>query len=114
MDTRMSTAPEYYSYTAVASSGVCQCPVHIIDPLFRPAYAWLLLSMPLLLLIYALNTAYLAAFASPTLFYYTNVVFHIVAGVGLTVLGAIRLVQWRRSSSGRVSSRAAIFASIAA
>ena len=42
--------------------------------------------MPLLLLIYALNTAYLAAFASPTMFYFANVVFHIVAGIGLSIL----------------------------
>ena len=41
--------------------------------------------MPLLLLIYALNTAYLAAFASPTAFYFANVVFHIVAGIGLAI-----------------------------
>ena len=34
--------------------------------------------MPLLFSVYALNTAYLAASASPTVFYYGNVVFHIV------------------------------------
>ena len=42
--------------------------------------------MPFLLLIYALSTAYLAAFASPTMFYYGNVVFHIVAGIGLLIV----------------------------
>ena len=41
--------------------------------------------VPLLLSVYALNTAYLAATASPTIFYYGNVVFHIVGGVGLVV-----------------------------
>src|SRR4051812_699774 len=39
----------------------------------------------LLLTIYALNTAYLAASASPTVFYFANVVFHIVGGVALAV-----------------------------
>src|SRR3954471_22477784 len=39
----------------------------------------------LLLSLYALNTAYLAASASPTLFYFANVVFHIVGGVALAV-----------------------------
>ncbi|HEU4936067.1 MAG TPA: multiheme c-type cytochrome, partial [Vicinamibacterales bacterium] len=41
--------------------------------------------VPLLLSAYALNTAYLAATASPTIFYYGNVVLHIVGGVGLVV-----------------------------
>src|SRR4051812_15433992 len=39
----------------------------------------------LLLSIYALSTAYLAASASPTIFYFANVVFHIVGGVALAV-----------------------------
>src|SRR4029079_2929665 len=70
--------------------------------------------MPFLLLIYALNTVYLAAFASPTLFYYSNVVFHIVAGLGLTALWSIRLVRWRPRSSGWSSRGMTIFVSIAA
>jgi Tetratricopeptide repeat/Cytochrome c554 and c-prime len=40
--------------------------------------------LPLLLSIYALNTAYLAASASPTIFYFANVVFHIAGGIALT------------------------------
>ena len=42
----------------------------------RSVRAW---RMPLVLLIFALNTAYLAAFASPTVFYFANVVFHMAA-----------------------------------
>src|SRR4051812_48627914 len=42
--------------------------------------------MPLLLSVYALNTAYLASSASPTLFYFGNVVFHIVAGIVLVIV----------------------------
>jgi lipoprotein NlpI len=41
--------------------------------------------MPLLLSVYALNTAYLAASASPTIFYFSNVVLHIVGGLALVV-----------------------------
>ena len=41
--------------------------------------------MPFLLLIYGLNTIYLAASASPTLFYFANVVFHIAAGIALAI-----------------------------
>ena len=44
-----------------------------------------------------LNTAYLAAFASPTLFYYANVVAHIVLGVVLAVPLGRRLASNRRS-----------------
>jgi Flp pilus assembly protein TadD len=36
--------------------------------------------------VYAVNTAYLAASASPTLFYFGNVVFHIVGGVALVIV----------------------------
>ena len=50
--------------------------------------------MPLLLSVYALNTAYLAASASPTIFYFANVVFHIVGGVALTVVW----LRWRGGS----------------
>ena len=41
--------------------------------------------------LYLLSTAYLAAYASPTLFYFTNVVLHIVAGVLLAAVGGARL-----------------------
>lgn len=54
--------------------------------------------MPLLLSVFALNTVYLAAFASPTLFYFGNVVFHIVGGLALT------LVWWLWSRRGPVPS----------
>src|SRR6185436_1388180 len=57
----------------------------------RGARSWW---MPLLLSVYALNTAYLAATASPTVFYYGNVVFHIVGGVAL-------LVAWLVWGKGR-------------
>jgi tetratricopeptide (TPR) repeat protein len=43
----------------------------------------------------ALNTAYLAASADPSLFYYGNVVAHIALGVGLTYVAARRLAQRR-------------------
>jgi Flp pilus assembly protein TadD len=43
-----------------------------------------------------LNTAYLAAFARPTLFYFANVVAHIVLGLALAVLLGRRLMARRR------------------
>jgi Flp pilus assembly protein TadD len=39
------------------------------------------------------NTAYLAAFASPTVFYMTNVMAHLVLGVGLAALFAVLLAR---------------------
>ncbi len=46
--------------------------------------------------LYLLSTAYLAAFASPTLFYFANVVLHIVAGIVLASIAAVRLARaWR-------------------
>ena len=59
--------------------------------------------MPLLILLYALNTIYLASFASPTMFYFANVGLHIVLGAGLTVAWAIRAVRWHRTSNGQPS-----------
>ena len=41
--------------------------------------------IPVLFSIYAVNTAYLAVSASPTIFYYGNVVLHIVGGIALVV-----------------------------
>ncbi len=59
--------------------------------------------MPLALLIFALNTVYLAAFASPTLFYFTNVVLHMAAGIGLAVALTLRAARrerpWQRGLS---------------
>ncbi len=48
-------------------------------------------------LLFLLNTAYLAAFASPTLFYFSNVVVHIVLGVALAVLLGRQFVRQRRA-----------------
>ena len=48
-------------------------------------------------LILLLNSAYLAAFAEPTLFYFTNVVVHIGLGVVLAVMLGRSLVRRRRT-----------------
>jgi len=48
----------------------------------------------ILFLVLLVNTAYLAAFASPTVFYMANVLLHLVLGVALAIAGAILL--WRR------------------
>ena len=45
----------------------------------------------------AVNSAYLAAFATPSLFYYTNVALHVIVGVVWAIAGAIWL---RRSLRG--------------
>src|SRR3982750_4669455 len=50
-----------------------------------------------------LNTAYLAAFASPTVFYFANVVLHIVLGVALAGFAALQVVR-RRVRTPRESS----------
>ena len=42
-----------------------------------------------------LNTAYLAAFASPTVFYFANVVLHMVLGVALAAFVAVQVVRRR-------------------
>jgi Tfp pilus assembly protein PilF len=47
-----------------------------------------------LFLLLLVNTAYLAAFATPTVFYMANVLLHLVLGVVLAVAGAA--VLWRR------------------
>ncbi len=57
---------------------------------------WLAAGVFLLLL----NTAYLAAFASPSLFYFTNVGLHIVLGVVLAVGFLFRLRDQVRTSAG--------------
>ena len=43
----------------------------------------------------ALNSAYLAATAAPTFFYFSNVVVHVALGIALSVLGAVWLVRTR-------------------
>src|SRR5687768_3588159 len=35
------------------------------------------------------NSAYLAAFASPSLFYFSNIVLHIALGIGLTIAAGV-------------------------
>ncbi len=47
------------------------------------------------LAILLLNTAYLAAFASPTVFYFANVVLHMVLGVALAAFLAVQVVRRR-------------------
>src|SRR3954451_5625911 len=42
--------------------------------------------------VFLLNTAYLAAFASPSLFYFTNVVAHLVLGIVLAIAYGRRLL----------------------
>jgi tetratricopeptide (TPR) repeat protein len=51
-----------------------------------------------------LNSAYLAAFASPTVFYFANVVAHMVLGVALTIVFAARLFRTRPSVFVLISS----------
>jgi tetratricopeptide (TPR) repeat protein len=60
----------------------------------RPRRAFLVAGAVLLL-----NSAYLAAFASPTLFYYSNVALHVLLGVVLLGLGVRWLFRWRASLS---------------
>src|SRR5437868_15092379 len=48
------------------------------------------------IVVFALNTAYLAVFASPSLFYFVNVVLHMALGLGLAVVLGRRLAAtWR-------------------
>src|SRR5688572_29793923 len=49
----------------------------------------------ILLLLLLVNTAYLAAFASPTIFYMANVLGHVVAGLALAAV-ALRLLWSKR------------------
>jgi hypothetical protein len=53
----------------------------------------------ILLVLLLLNTAYIAAFASPTIFYMGNVVLHLVLGValGIMLLWFIRRMPWAGS-----------------
>jgi len=52
--------------------------------------------LPLAFLILVANSAYLAASAEPSLFYFGNVVLHLLLGVGLTVAAVRQVPQWRR------------------
>ena len=62
------------------------------------------------LAILLLNTAYLAAFASPTVFYFANVVLHMVLGVALAAFFAVQVVRRRLqpSQAHRTAVRALI------
>ena len=55
-----------------------------------------------------LNSAYLAAFASPTLFYFGNVVAHIVLGAVLTPVLVGRLIRRRRDVPAALIAAAAV------
>jgi tetratricopeptide (TPR) repeat protein len=57
-----------------------------------------------------LNTAYLAAFATPSLFYYGNVVLHIVLGGALGVLLAREFVRRRRDIPAALQAAAGVLA----
>ena len=52
------------------------------------------------------NTAYIAAFASPTIFYMANVLGHVVLGIVVAVVGALALARHRelRSSTGAATT----------
>src|SRR3954454_8890283 len=49
--------------------------------------------------VFLLNTAYLAAFASPSLFYFANVVAHLVLGIVLAIAYGRRLFAERRRAA---------------
>ncbi len=49
-----------------------------------------------------LNSAYLAAFATPSLFYFANVVLHMVLGVALGVVYALQFIRERAAAGGMV------------
>ena len=53
---------------------------------------------PAAFLVFLVSSAYLAAFDTPSLFYVANVFFHLIAGLGFTVLGAWLLFRGRRNS----------------
>jgi tetratricopeptide (TPR) repeat protein len=57
-----------------------------------------------------LNTAYLAAYAAATLFYYSNVVLHIVLGIALAVALAREFVRRRRAIPAGLQAAAAVLA----
>ena len=53
--------------------------------------------LPALFLLLLANSAYLAAWAEASLFYFANVAFHLVLGVALAVLAARAFPGWRRA-----------------
>src|SRR5512141_3313623 len=61
-------------------------------------------------LLLAINSAYLAAFSAPSLFYYTNVGFHAAFGALLAIAAAVWLVRRRPARSFASKSAAAILA----
>src|SRR5258706_503240 len=58
-----------------------------------------------------LNTAYVWAFASPTIFYITNVLLHLFLGVAVSIGGAVLLA--REKSLRRVLGPAALAMAVA-
>ena len=53
-------------------------------------------------LLLLINSAYLVAFASPSLFYFSNIVVHVALGIALTI-AAIRRFRPREKGSGAIS-----------
>jgi Flp pilus assembly protein TadD len=63
-----------------------------------------------LLIVLLVNTAYISAFASPTIFYMSNVLLHLVLGVA--VAGGIALLLYRRRDLRHGFRAAAVFLSV--
>ena len=63
-----------------------------------------------LLLVLLLNSAYLAAFATPSLFYFVNVVLHMVLGLALGLVWARRTIRERANASRAVLLSSAVLA----
>ena len=59
-----------------------------------------------LVIAFLLDTAYIAAFAEPTIFYMANVVAHLVGGIILTILAVWMLPRalWMTLAVGRQTS----------
>ena len=56
------------------------------------------------------NSAYLAAFDTPSLFYFANVAAHAIGGVLLAVGAAVYLIRWRPRLSATWSAAAVLLA----
>src|SRR6187431_234548 len=63
-----------------------------------------------LLLVLLLNSAYLAAFATPSLFYFVNVVLHMVLGLALGLVWARRTIRGLANASRAVLLSSAVLA----
>jgi Tfp pilus assembly protein PilF len=60
--------------------------------------------------VFLLNTAYLAAFASPSLFYFTNVVAHLLLGIVLAIAYGRRLLAERRAAALWIAAASLVLA----